>query len=173
MFHSLNHTINVVRGVKDICHHLQLSGEQLEVLLVAAWFHDTGYIKQYKGHEAESQKLARSFLDSESYPIAKTEQVLSCIAATEMPQKPENLLEKVICDADLFHLSLWEYPFLQQQLREEQRRALDQEYTNEEWMQANLSFLKSHRYFTTYGREVLQKRKLLNIQKLKELQAYR
>lgn len=33
-------------------------------------------------------------------------------------------------------------------------------------MQKNLAFLQGHSYFTAYGQEVLQKRKLRNIQKI-------
>jgi len=33
----------------------------------------------------------------------------------------------------------------------------------------NLEFLENHKYFTRYGREVLRKRKLLNIQKCRDL----
>ncbi len=172
LFHNLNHTLNVVRGVRDIAHHLQLAGEPLEILLLSAWFHDTGYVNVYKGHEQESRKIAKAFLEEEGYPPANTEQVLSCIAATEMPHRPQDLIQEILCDADLYHLSLWDYPFLQQQLREEYGRMLNREFTNQEWMEENLSFLKNHRYFTTYAREVLQKRKLLNIQKLNGLQGH-
>ena len=76
---------------------------------LAAWFHDIGHLIKYKGHERESQKLAWNWLQRESYPSDKMKIILSCIAATQLPQTPKNLLEQVICDADLFHLSLEEY----------------------------------------------------------------
>ena len=44
---------------------------------------------------------------------------MGCIAATKMPQKPEGVLQQIICDADLFHLSLPEYIYLQKLLLEE------------------------------------------------------
>ena len=104
-FHNLRHTISVVRGVRDISKHLQINKEQLEILELAAWFHDSGYIVTYDHHELESQKLAKAFLKEVNYPTEKIKQVLACIEATKMPQQPHNLLEMVICDADLYHLS--------------------------------------------------------------------
>ena len=90
-----------------------------------------------------------------------------------MPQNPKNLLEKVICDADLYHLSLAEYCHLQALLLEEWKRVLSKKCTHEEWTQENLTFLKEHQYWTTYGQTILQKRKELNIEKCGALQMQR
>ena len=162
-FHDLRHTLNVVRGVRNICKHMEFSEEEYEILLLAAWFHDTGHVHTYKGHEAESLKIAQEFLEEKNYPTDKIAQVLDCIAATRMPQQPKNKMQEVICDADLYHLSLPEYPHLQHLLREEWSQVLNQKYTDAEWSILNLSFLNSHHYFTTYGKNVLGGRKALNL----------
>jgi len=165
LFHNLHHTVNVVRGVRDISKQLGLDKTQKEILLLSAWFHDSGLIKVYKGHEVISQKLAKTFLESHQYPEEKLAQVLSCIAATTMPQAPKNLLEQVICDADLYHLSLEEYSHLQALLLEEWRRVLDKKCSNQEWIIENLNFLNHHHYWTSYGQICLQKGKEINIEK--------
>lgn len=167
LFHNFQHTVNVVRGVRTICKNLGLSKEQKEILLLAAWFHDSGLTKTYKGHEVESQNLAKSFLEKHNYPEEKLSQVLACIGATQMPQAPTTLLEKVICDADLFHLSSMEYYHLQVLLLEEWRRVLNKDCTIAEWASENLTFLEEHHYWTTYGQDVLQAGKELNIEKCK------
>ncbi len=169
LFHNFHHTANVVRGVRDIVKNLGLDKEQKEILLLAAWFHDSGHTICYAGHEIESQKIAKAFLEEKNYPEEKLEKVLSCIAATQMPQRPTTLLQQVICDADLYHLSLMEYVHLQYQLREEWQRILQKEFTAEEWKANNLTFLEQHHYFTSYGKDVLQERKLLNLEKCREL----
>jgi len=169
VFHNFHHTVNVVRGVRDISKNLGLSKEQKEILLLAAWFHDTGLTKCYQGHEAESQNLAKSFLQTANYPEEKLEQVLACIAATKMPQAPTNLLEQVICDADLYHLSLMEYCHLQALLRAEWEKVLEKSYTDKAWTLENLTFINKHQYWTTYGKMVLQKGKELNIEKCERL----
>jgi predicted metal-dependent HD superfamily phosphohydrolase len=36
--------------------------DQLETVLIAAWFHDTGYFKGKINHEQESRNIAENFL---------------------------------------------------------------------------------------------------------------
>lgn len=169
LFHNLNHTINVVDGVQVIGQYHDVSKSELEILTLAAWFHDTGHIITYEGHEAESQQIADSFLKKHQYPAQKLKLVLSCIAATKMPQRPSEQLQAILCDADLYHLTFWEYPFLQQQLREEQERVHHTSHTDQEWNKLNLHFLEDHHYHTDYGRVVLQKQKEININKCRTL----
>ncbi len=159
MFHNLKHTLNVVRGVEEISNHLGLSEKLREILFLAAWFHDAGHVTTYERHEVESQRLATAFLESHHYPAQKIAQVLSCIGATRMPQRPIGLMEEIICDADLYHLSLQEYLHLQNLLRTEWNLVLNKKYSDKDWEKENLFFLKNHSYFTSYGQKVLQKRK--------------
>ncbi|MEZ4932272.1 MAG: HD domain-containing protein [Saprospiraceae bacterium] len=169
VFHNFHHTVNVVRGVKDIGRNLQLDAAQKEILLLAAWFHDSGHVVKYMGHEEESQQLAKEWLLKMEFPMDRTEQVMACIAATHMPQRPKDLLQQVICDADLYHLSMGEYCHLQFQLREEWKRVLHKEYTDITWMEENLSFINEHQYFTEYGQTVLEKRKQKNLRLCEQL----
>lgn len=169
LFHNFHHTANVVRGVRTICKHSGISNAQKEILLIAAWFHDSGHIYSYEGHEEESQKLALDFLEKCKYPADKITQVLGCIGATKMPQKPDGVLQQIICDADLFHLSLPEYYYLQKLLLEEWRILRSKKYTYQGWLKENLKFLLDHKYFTTYGQTELQRRKQWNIEKYQQL----
>ena len=169
LFHNFHHTINVIRGVKEISKHMNLSSPEKEIVLLAAWFHDSGYIVKYIGHEVESQKLAKNWLESQGYPSERTKLVLGCIGATKMPQNPNGLLQEVICDADLYHLSLEEYCQIQFQLKEEINLVFDKVYTDESWMDENLSFIQNHKYFTSYGKEVLEMRKQENYGKCQQL----
>ncbi|MFT4762110.1 MAG: HD superfamily phosphodiesterase [Paraglaciecola sp.] len=73
-----------------------LSKEEKELLLLVAWFHDSGHIIKYIGHEAESQKLAKEWLIKENYPADKMERVLACIAVTRLPQEPKNLSKTTV-----------------------------------------------------------------------------
>ncbi|PHN08185.1 HD domain-containing protein [Flavilitoribacter nigricans] len=163
VFHNFHHTVYVVRGVRQISENLGLSEENKEILNLAAWFHDTGLTEVYLGHEEESKKIARRFLERNAYPEVRILQVLACIDATKMPQQPQNLLEKVICDADMFHLALPEYYHLQRLLLEEFRLVMHKKCTDEEWANENLAFLNKHHFWTPYGQNVLQRGKDLNI----------
>ena len=84
LFHNLHHTMNVVRGVRDIIKHTKVNREQREILLLAAWFHDTGLLYRYKGHEIESQRIATDFLTQHHYSAEKMAVVAACIQATQI-----------------------------------------------------------------------------------------
>lgn len=159
LYHNLHHTIDVVQGVISIGRAEAITGDEAEVLLLAAWFHDLGHIRTYAGHEAVGAQLAHEFLRSEHYPEDKIITVTECILATHVPQRPQGRLQEILCDADLIHLSHVTYPQSRDLLREEWKRALGKEFTDQEWSVNNENFLRHHRYFTPYGRAKLQQRK--------------
>lgn len=163
LFHNLQHTSKVVAAVREICDYHKISVDEKEMLLLAAWFHDTGHVVTYKGHEDISCKIAIEFFNKIGYDSNRRLKVLELIRATSMPQRPQNLLEQIICDADLFHLSLPEYCQMQELLRKELEHFLGKRFIDEEWQQKNIGFLKNHEYFTSYGKRILSPLKQENI----------
>jgi len=169
-FHNTDHTQYVVEGVQIIGEKsYDLSKEEIEILKIAAWYHDTGFIKKRNGHEFVSKKFARNFLKVNGYSDDKIKQVCCCIEATRLDKNPESKLEKVISDADLRHLSDQKYPLFAEKLRIELEATSGLKISKEEWIRENIYFLKNHRYYTPYGRQVLEKRKQDNIEKLKRM----
>ncbi|MGB0931120.1 MAG: HD domain-containing protein [Chitinophagales bacterium] len=168
VFHSLEHTQNVVKGVQELCKHLTITKQEKQILVLAAWFHDCGHTITYTGHEAVSQAIAYQFLSEQKVDIEVVSEVMNCIEATKMPQRPKNLLQQIICDADLYHLSFTDYDDYEYLLRVEWDLILNQTYTDEEWRNLNIVFLAQHRYYTPYAKKKWEKRKRLNLQVLRE-----
>src|SRR5262245_54459373 len=104
IYHNYAHTLDVVENTRKIGKKSDLGDEELEIVTLAAWFHDSGYIDTYKGHEERSKEIAEQFLKENSYSPDKTAKVLSCIETTKIPQVPKSPMEEVISDADLIHL---------------------------------------------------------------------
>lgn len=48
VYHNFNHTQQTVEAVKLLQEHYNLNDEDKENLVIAAWFHDAGYTKDYK-----------------------------------------------------------------------------------------------------------------------------
>jgi len=165
-FHNLQHTKTVIHAVKEIGSHSGLSNDQMEVAILAGWFHDAGYGWKYIGHEEESNRVCAQFLIEVNYSPGRIEQVLSCIDATRIPQHPLNLTEEVLCDADFYHLCQPEYPQNERLLRQEWLQCLSRKYTDAEWNKLNYIFFKTHQYFTHYGKTILQKLKGKNMNEL-------
>ncbi|MDC9723826.1 MAG: DUF5706 domain-containing protein [Urechidicola sp.] len=166
VYHNFNHTLQVVEASQEIAVAEKVSDTDLEILLIAAWFHDTGYVKGYEKHEEESKKIAKEYLAEHGYADDKTLRVLDVIDATVMPQKPKNTLDKIICDADLFHLGMDNYSKKASLIRSEIEQLCGQSFTDIEWMQENNTFLTSHSYFTNYAFEKLNEQKTLNVLKV-------
>lgn len=169
-YHNLKHTTAVAEAAEEIGRQSTLSNDDLENVLIAAWLHDTGYEKDREHHEECSANTATTLLESWGASHDKVKKVQNLIAATRMPQNPQNLAEQVLCDADLYHLSKKDLFECAQQIRSEIETFKNIKFeSDKEWGEYNLKFLKSHSYFTLYGRQVLEERKKKNIKKLKKM----
>ncbi|SDQ66851.1 HD domain-containing protein [Chryseobacterium soldanellicola] len=163
-FHTIGHTYDVVGAVQEIGLESDLSDDEMLVVQVSAWFHDCGYVNTYIGHEDESKKTAKNFLENFGCEKDFIETVLNCINSTKYPPKPYSLLEKVMCDADMYHLTRPDYPKYGKALRLEFEKYLGLTYTDREWQIKNCNFFKDHKYYTEYGQNILTKFKEVNIQ---------
>jgi predicted metal-dependent HD superfamily phosphohydrolase len=169
-YHNLKHTRTVVSAAELIGQKTNLSADDLETVIIAAWLHDIGYIKGSKKHESISAQRAIELLSEWKAPSQKIEAVRKTIVATQMPQQPSNPLEEVLCDADLFHLSTNELEECSTLLRREMAETGKMKFdSDEEWTRYNVQFLKAHSYFTPYGQQVLEEGKKKNLKKLKKM----
>lgn len=169
VFHSLEHTEDVVEACSRIADYSQLEEEDRLVLLLAAWFHDTGYAAgQAEGHEDVSVQTATQFLHSKTINESLVQRVASCIQATRMPQSPVTLVEKILCDADLYHLATGDFMARNSLLKKERESLLGHKIDKKEWRKNNVQFLAQHHYFTDYGREALAQKKAENLAALQK-----
>jgi len=168
-FHNIAHTTDVVTGVKIIGNGMNLSFKEIQLLQIAGWFHDTGFTVTYDRHEQESKKIAESFLSNKNYPDHEIAIILRCIGATNLLEKPTNLCEKIICDADLIHLSSDNYLIKLNSLRNEWNTILNKTYTDLHWLEENISFLANHHFHTDFAREHFTPGVNKNLSNLKNL----
>ncbi len=153
VYHSFEHTRHVVEAVLEIANHSEVNEEEIEILELAAWFHDLGYVSTIANHEEKSVEITREFLQQKNYSAEKTEKVIGCIMATKMPQSPTNKLEEIICDADLLHLANEKYCEISKLLQIELEQVHGKEIRDEDWYINNKHFIESHEFFTKYARE--------------------
>ncbi len=166
-FHNVNHTLEVVHAVKEIATQDDLSEEQFVMIQIAAWFHDCGYAKAYTGHEDGSKQMASDFLEANEYPEKFISMVVDCIEATRYPQKPMTKEAGILCDADLYHFTKPDYHCYEDALRRELELYFNHGYSHTEWAHTNCGMLENHVYFTAYGKNVLQKFKAINIERMR------
>lgn len=153
VYHNFKHTEEVVDAARKIGNKSGLTPEEIEVVTLAAYFHDSGFTEKCDNHEDVSIEIARNFLKEKNYKEENIEKIVGCINATRYPQAPKNLLEEVVCDADLFHLGTKDFTDKSDLLRVEWEKTGNKHYSELEWMKINIDFLTSHKFFTRYARK--------------------
>ena len=152
-FHSFQHTLEVVDAARTIAREMELSYDEVEIVTLAAWLHDVGYFYTYRGHEEKSAEIAKDVLDRLDYGKKNIKRVVGCILATKVPQQPANILEQIVCDADMSHLAEPDVAERAERLRKEWSDHVNEVVTDVEWMEQNLSFMQEHRYFTSFAQQ--------------------
>lgn len=169
-YHSIDHTKEVVEAAIEIGERSELTDDQVELVILAAWLHDTGYSKGCTDHEKQSRKIAREFLQSNNFPEDKIKIIENTIEATKMPQRPKDIIGEVLCDADMYHLATNQFMDKSQLLKKEMEAVHGKTIDKDKWVSETLKFANQHSYFTNYGKYVLSKKKSKNVKKLKKLQ---
>ncbi len=165
-FHNLSHTLSVYRAARKIGLYEKISPADLELVSIAALFHDIGYAEVYHGHEEKSADHASYYLNQSDFSSLKTQKITTCIESTQVPQRPQNIQQQILCDADLAHLGSKDFEKKNNDLRKEWEVVLNKSFSEKEWLLFNINFLRAHRYHTTFGKEVLEPQKQINLEKL-------
>ncbi len=163
-YHNAHHTKYVVEKAKLLAGYENITGKELELIKIAALYHDTGFLIDHKEHENLGCQIA--FRDLQRVLTAdELENVCGMITATKIPQKPRNIQEKIVADADLFYLGTTNYRQFSKKLYMELKH-FDPSINDEKWLQIQTKFLSSHSYHTNYARETLQPGKEKNLNAL-------
>ena len=167
-FHTLGHTMEIVNSCRNIGMAIGISDSEMEMLLIAAWFHDVGYTKTYVGHEEISCQMVEEFLHSLSYSQERIDTIKNIIMATKMPQNPSTTLEKIIADADLYNLGSKEFFLRNEEIREELYLRLGRTFTDEEWAKSNLTLLEKQQFWIPYVENLVRSQLNENIEQIKK-----
>ena len=168
IYHDLTHTQQVTSAATQIANHYHLSDADFFIVLTAAWFHDVGYFIDMSQHEAKSAEYIANYLRGKQMDETTINAVTNCILATKLPQRPNNLLEQIVCDADLFHFGTDEFSERNKLMRKEYITVSGKEISKEDWRNKTIQLLESHHYFTDYCQLLLNGKKQENIEQLKK-----
>jgi predicted metal-dependent HD superfamily phosphohydrolase len=167
IYHNLDHTLNVVNACKKIAGKCGISGIDLEMLVVAAWFHDVGYLSKLNNHEEASALEARSFLSKNVADEAFIRQVENCILATKIPQDPHDTLSAILCDADLFHVSQPDFLENVHFFWDEIKALNGIKQPDSFYLENTLRFFEAHHFKTNYGQTILDPGKKENMERVR------
>lgn len=174
-YHNFMHTVKVVEAIKTLSTDEQISTDLREKLLIAGWFHDTGYTKTVQGHENESANIAKQYLSEHNFDENYISEVQDYILITTLNSVPKNIGEAIVKDADNYHLGQTEYPKISELLRDEIAKICHKEFSDYEWHIENRNFfLNVHHFYTDAAKKHWQKGKEENLiytqNKIKEIE---
>ena len=165
-YHSLDHTLAVMKSAQNLANRAGINGSSLKLLLTAAAYHDSGFLVDYHNHEEESCNIARKHLPRYNFTSDQIEQICGIIMATKIPQSPKNDLEKFLCDADLEYLGGDDYHTISRRLFDELRlNGFD--LSEEKWLDIQINFLQDHHFWTDWAVENLDPNKQKVLDSLK------
>ncbi len=168
-YHNFIHTTYTVNKAEEIMKNTPVSTEDQEKVLLALWFHDTGYIKCAQNHEESGVVIMKDFLIKEKYPQAYIDDVAQLILATKITYEPQNLLEKIVKDADCSHFASHDYNDISDALRKEWELTNVRCFSNDEWNAGNIDMLKNkHQFYTDYAKQNWGPLKEKNIKKIEK-----
>lgn len=169
-YHNIDHVRDVLEAAIRIGKSEGVDTAALEMIGVAAVFHDSGFILDAKDHEATGCLFAQDFLPGIDFSEKEIELVCGMIMATHVPQQPQNILEMILCDADLDYLGRSDFFETGNKVY---RELLEFGHLTSmrEWNEIQVRFLSEHHYFTQTSKRERMPVKDTNLEKVKLLLA--
>ncbi|GAA3986561.1 Pycsar system effector family protein [Hymenobacter antarcticus] len=167
-YHSLRHTEAVAKECRTLAAAATLGPDDTEALLLAAWFHDVGYLDVYDGHEFRSMERAAAWLTEHGVDAGRVTLISEMIKTTHRDETPETELQKLLVDADMSNLAREDFRSSAELLRTEWELVLGQTYTSPEWAELQLNFMTTHKYLSDAGKERYRKDFKKNIEEQRD-----
>jgi class 3 adenylate cyclase len=167
-YHNVKHTVDVVTEVELIGWGEGCSDEEILLLKTAGLFHDAGHTVAYDNHEFYGTQFAREMLPKYNYSQEQIDRICEIIMSTQLPPKPTNLLEEIICDSDLDYLGRSDFIPVSNTLFEE-LKAQNKIGALNDWNKIQVKFISGHQYFTNTARSLREVNKKLQIERIQSL----
>lgn len=147
-YHNLDHTLRVLDAVEILAAGESVTDpEILELLRIAAVYHDCGFLRQYQANESVAAEMASEALPGFGYSPTQIEFVKRMIMVTVLGAEPADVHERIIKDADFDYLGREGYWETSLKLKEEWSH-VGMVYTMEDWISLQERFLSGHRFYT-------------------------
>jgi predicted metal-dependent HD superfamily phosphohydrolase len=138
----------------------------LYLLGVEGYVHDTGFDPRRNDNEERTAKSVQQALANSYYGFKDSElsKIGELTRSTKIPQQPTNILEQIICDADMSNLGTPSFFDAAERVRQENGIALGRA-----WYEHLHQLLKGHKYFTRAARTLRDEGKAKNLLLLEKI----
>lgn len=165
-YHNIAHIEDVYNATLQLCKFEKLNAKDQMLVAMAALFHDSGFVITGLNHEDSSCNLAQKHLPDFGFTKEDIDIICQIILATKVNAQPTNLLEQIICDADLDYLGRDDFDVISAKLY--------QEFLNlglikdaKEFDLKQVVFFEKHQYYTSTARLWRNEQKAKNLEKIK------
>ena len=165
-YHNIDHTLDVNAQCMQIAIAEGITNKDILLeLQIASIYHDVGFLFVYIGHEEKGCEIAREQLPAFGVDSKMVENICAIIMATKIPQSPKNLIQQIICDADLDYLGREDFFNISESLCKE---VLEYKIaaSKKEWEERQVYFLQTHNYFTQSSQKKRTPGMIKHLQKL-------
>lgn len=165
-YHNLEHTLDVTEQAARIANEASgITEEGFLLLQIACLYHDSGFVFTWHDHEEAGVELARKRLPLFGADASQLDIIEELIMSTQIPQRPNDVLGKVICDADLDYLGRDDFFPISDSLYQEMK-VRNMISSQEAWDQVQIKFFHQHRYFTESNRRLRAAAKEQHLQQI-------
>jgi predicted metal-dependent HD superfamily phosphohydrolase len=168
-YHNYQHTLDVCESVDRLAEIENINGEERILLRTAALMHDTGFIWRYENNEELACEYSRDILPEFKFSNGQIEHITNMIMSTQIPQKPQDKLGMVLCDADLDYIGRGDFFITALRLHREWSENSNQKITFRDWYLKQQNFILQHEYFTEGAKQLRNTTKQHNLSQVKEL----
>ena len=161
-YHGIHHTLDVLKVINQYIKREKIQAQDAKLLRIGALLHDIGFTVSYTDHELISVEIATKLMSELGFSKEHIKTVNGLILSTQVPQKPKNILEKIICDSDLDYLGRSDFYSKSNLLFKELKTYANIE-SKLEWNKLQVKFLKSHKYHTKFANKYRQPQKMNRI----------
>jgi len=173
-YHNVNHTLQMSKVCNQLAELEGIDEENRRLLLVAAYFHDTGLtaisntsLEAFNTgravHEEKAVQIARTILSTYDFNAEELELITRLIMATKWAHMPLDVLEQIISDADMSSIGQTVDAFMQSsEALLKELRSFGIEIGDTEWYENQKELVETYVYHTPSARRLFDGNRLLN-----------
>lgn len=167
-YHNLPHTMEVMEDAILFALHDNLTEREIELIAIAAAYHDAGFIFQREDNEVIASKMASdALIQSGNYTEDEIKLIGEMIEDTKIlivnhqfTRLASNELSKYLLDADLANLGSPDF-FVKNKLIHQETGMEESKFRH-----FTLALLKNHRWLTPAGMALKEVQRLRNLEQL-------
>lgn len=167
------HILPAYEDVAELGRLKGLSQKEIDLLQIAALYHDIALPEGREGHEEKSAQIAEEELREFGYSNDDIDKVKSIILGTKgkmedgvyVTEPSDDLLVNIMRDADLANVGKENYPEQSENLRKELGV-----FDIREWRKLQVKYFSKHRFHTEVAEQLWGRQKRKNLEYLKSSQ---